>query len=460
MGREKLFIGMLLLIGSQLLWGAEPDPVMVPTPRARVLATSATSRPFLAALRSQQPVDLLARGYAESEFTVRGFASDSQPYVTRVLVRRPQVGGKFSGRLIVELLDSSSQYETAPLWGFSWDYFLRRGDAWVGVTVSPAQLAALRKYNATRYDTLSLAAVPAEVCGRSQEGFAADVLSQVAALLRSSSKENPLLDLNPQRLILAGYSGSGDHVTAFAAAQHRSLRLGNDTPIFDGYLDVSGMATYLTNPCVNSAIPRGVPFVAVLSESNTVRDMAGAGDAQSEGFRVYEIAGVEGAGLVAAGAPAAADLANAGFVAGVRCREPVMDLMMSHALNAVWQQLDDLLVRAQPLLGLPRIESAIDGGTSGGWRLPQVDLPLAGHLPGRLVSTQSEGNANARPVCDATTGSMPRFDAATLKQLYRSRAEYLRRFNTALEQAVTNRLLLKEDADALKAAVLRTTPAF
>src|SRR5687768_8750478 len=126
---KNLFTVTLLLAGAQLLLAAEPDPVLVPTPRAKVLPATATSRPFLAASRSQQPVDLAPRGYTENELVVRGSTSTSQSWGTRILVRRPLDARKFSGRVIVELLNTTAQYESAPLWGFSWEYFLRRGDA-------------------------------------------------------------------------------------------------------------------------------------------------------------------------------------------------------------------------------------------------------------------------------------------------------------------------------------------
>jgi hypothetical protein len=55
---------------------------------------------------------------------------------------------------------------------------------------------------------------------------------------------------------------------------------------------------------------------------------------------------------------------------------------------------------------------------------------------------------------------MQRFEPAKLKALYRDRAEYLRRFNAAVDQALRGRLLVKEDADAIKAAAVRTPPVF
>jgi hypothetical protein len=453
---KKLFIGSLLLAAGQLLQAAEPDPVLVATPRAKVLPATATSRPFLAAARTQQPVDLAARGYVESEVAVRGQSNGTGSWATRLVVRRPADARRFSGRVIVELLDASAQYETAPLWGFSWEYFLRRGDAWVGVTASPAAVKALRQFNAARYESLNLVAGEAG-CGIQRAGAAGDVLAQVGALLRSSSKENPLLGLNPQRLIAAGYSDGGDDVAGFAATSHRMLRLGDGAPIFDGYLNVSGV-TAVSPACV-AALPRGAPFVSVLTEKDIglVPDRD-RGDAQREGLRVYEVAGVAGARPLPAGSPSAADIATAAITrpAEAACREPLMDQSLVHALHAIWQQLEDLMVFNLPMTSLPPLDVAAEGGTAGGWRPPLVELPLAGRIPGRPVA----GATVVPAVCNAVTGSLSRFDVATLRQRYRDRNEYIRRFNAAVDQAAGDRLLVKEDAAALKAAAVRSTPTF
>jgi hypothetical protein len=456
MTRKNLLIAVLLLAGVPLLPASEPDPVLVPTPRAKVLAATAASRPFLAASRSQQPVDLATRGYAESELVVRGSTSTNQSWVTRILVRQPQDTRRFSGRAIVELLNASAQYESAPLWGFSWEYFLRRGDAWVGVTTSPAGVDTLKTFNAARYEALNLAAGQPGGCGTARQGAPADdVIAQVGALLRSSSKENPLLNLNPQRLIAAGYSESGDRITHFAATLHGDMRRGDDAPIFDGYLNVAGLAA-LSPACVAAGVPRDVPFVSVLSGMNIVVVPDGSGETRGDGWRVFEVAGAEGAHPTTAAVPVTGDLTTAARVpAEIVCREPVMDQILGYAINAVWQQFDDLLVLKQPMVNLPPIAGGINGETSGGWRLPQVELPLMGPVPRR-----SETATAAPKGCNTITGSMARFDAATLKQRYRDRNEYLRRFNTAVDEAVRNRLLVKEDAAALKAATARTTPTF
>lgn len=433
MFHKKLFIGALLMAGVQHLVAAEVEPVLVPTPRANALEATAASRPFLAAARAQQPVNLATRGYIEKEHLVRGVAGAAEPYVTRLLMRRPLDAGKFSGRVFVEVLHAAVQYETAPLWSFSWEHFLRRGDVWVGVTLAPGAVAALQKFNAARYVALKLPAVDGGRCDSAQPGgLAGEVLAQVGALLRSSSKESPLLDLNPRQLIAAGYAGSGDVIAAFAAGPHRALRLGNGEPIFDGYLNVSGLEA-VASACA-AALPRGVPFVTVLTEADMrLAPERSSGDAETEGLRVFDIAGTDGARPLPTGAPGVAELTAAGVPVpmSTACREPLMDLALAYSLNAVWQQLDDLLLLKQPLAG----------------RMADLRLPDA------------QVGAGGPPSCTAATGSL-RFDMGTLKRNHRTRAEYLRRFGAAVDQAVTQRLLVTEDAGALKAAAAKVLPAF
>lgn len=434
MFHKKSFIGYLLLAGAQQLVAAEIEPALVTTPRANALENTAASRPFLAAARTQQPVNLAARGYVEREHLVRGLAGAAEPYVTRLLLRRPLDASRFSGRVIVELLHATGPYETAPLWSLSWEHFTRRGDAWIGLTMAPAAIAALQKFNVARYVALSLPADSTSHCGVARpDAVAADVVAQVGALLRSSSKENPLLDLGPQRLLLAGHADSGNAVADFASGPHRALRLGDGEPIFDGYLNLSGLVA--VSPACAASLPRGVPFVSVLTEADArLVPERSDGEVQSEGLRVFTIAGTDGARPLPTGAPGAADLVAAGVaaLASTACREPLKDLALAHALNAVWQQIEDLLVLKVPLA------------------VQMADLQLPG--------AQAAGT-DGKPACSAVTGSL-RFDAAALKRTYRTRAEYLRRFGAAADQAVLARLLVKEDADALKATAAKVLPPF
>jgi Alpha/beta hydrolase domain len=499
--RRSLPLLMVLMLGCAGIRAAEPR--LVPTPRASLMPSSPTNRPFLAADRALSPVDLAAKGYVETEHSVSGFANvydwapvgsdpglvilePNVPYTTRMLVRRPKDAAKFSGRVIVEVLDPAALHDLAPLWGFSWDHFMRRGDAWVGVTVKPVAAAALRRFDGVRYAALSFAHKRSGACAApqgaadlpdAQSGLAWDLIAQVGALLRSSSKENPLLQLNPQRVIAAGYSEAGGYITTFANALHQVLRLGDGAPVFDGYLNAAGANAAPINQCATPLpgddarrLPPklGVPFVTVMTESDfNLALKLRQEDADEPGVsRLYELAGAAHSGPFAAGQPSTADLTIAGYAAPAAdpCREPRGDFPLGYAFNAIWQQYDDLLVRQLPMTREPRIETDAAGevlrdelgNARGGFRLPQIDVPMASYR-GRSAARSSDAQAQA--VC-APTGVVRKMSAAQLKAQYSSRAELLRRFNAALEEAARTRRLTVEDSVAIKAAAARTTPAF
>jgi hypothetical protein len=495
----------LPLIAFAALAGAQApatEPQLVVTPRARVLPASPTNRPFLSAARALQPVELTPRGYSEVELAVSGQASiydwsgapgdaavtvraANNAYVTRVLVRRPVDPAKASGLVVVELLDPASGADAAPLWGLSWEHFLRRGDVWVGVTVKPSALTSLRKFDAVRYGSLSFAyRQPADcqsqpgAAADAESGLAWDVIAQVGALLRSSSKENPLWDMQPHRVIAAGFAQGGDYLTTYANVLHRWQRRGGDGPIFDGYLAAGTSSAAPINQCAaplpdadprRVALPRDVPFVRVMTESDF--NLAPAlrrddSDEAADVFRLYEIAGTGHNAPIDAGLPNVADARMVGSLqpATDLCREPRGGLPLGMAMNAIWQQYDESLKVAAPLLRVPRIETFPDGSTrrdergntTGGWRLPQLDMPLARYSGS---STPKDAGDAARNACALTASQQP-FDAARLKQLYQNRNEYLRRLRTAVDQAVLERRLVKEDGEAVKNPAAQSLPAF
>jgi len=480
---------------------------LVATPRAKPLAVSTTNQPFLAAARAGQPVALAPAGYSETEYLVSGFANiydwaanarstqltvraANLPYTTRILVRRPTDARKASGMVIVELLDAGDLYDRAPLWGLSAQQFLRRGDVWVGVTVRPAAAAALRRFDPVRYGDVSFAYHQPPDCHApatdvrayppdTETGLAWDVIGAVGALLRSSSKENPLLDVNPRVLIAAGHGEAGAYVTTYANAMHAVLRRGDGAPIYDGYLNADGAQLSVPiNQCAaalgaddprRTVLPRDVPFVNVMTESDFNRAPGlrrADSDAPEDVYRLYEIPGAAAAGPWPAGQPAAADLKIAGIVPPGEdvCTDSPGEFPGGLAFNAIWQQYTDWFADGRSMLSLPRIETLPDNGprhdengnASGGWRLPQLEVPLAvyaGHATPRAADERTAA------YCEQS-GSIRPFDAARLKSLYRDRAEYLRRFRAAVERAVQERRLVREDADALKNPANQALPAF
>jgi hypothetical protein len=391
-----------------------------------------------------------------------------------MLVRHPVDGKRFSGRVIVELLDVAEGHDVAPLWGLSYQQFLRNGDVWVGVTTTPVAMAALQKFDSIRYAPVAAAQPEVECAGDS--GLAWDLIAQAGALLRSTSHENPLRNYNPHRVILAGFGLGGSQVITFANALHAGLRLGDSAPIYDGYLSAAAPVAAPINTCATALPagdprlvlqPRDVPVVAVWTQTELRRaPEARREDSDKAGalYRQYEIAGAAHSGPYPAGQPADVDLQIAGMAAAADgdCRELRSDFPLGLAFNAIWQQLDGLMVRGEAMISVPRIEidargDAVadrQGNAQGGWRLPQIDVPLASY-----AGHSTPERSNARAVCEST-GSMRRFDTARLKALYKDRNEYIKRFDAAVDQAVADGRLVKEDAAALKTPAVRTLPAF
>lgn len=487
---------------------------IVPTPRAERIAVSPTNRPFLAAAAAALPVDLARAGYTEEEFQLSGLANvyewgatpadpvtvrdSGVPYVTRMLVRRPSDERKFSGRVIVELLNPTGLHDIAPLWGLSYAHFMRRGDVWVGLTIKPAAVVALQRFDPVRYGALSFAFTQAAGCTTAQQsigapgfddgranppdaenGLAWDIIAQAGALLRSSSKENPLLLYPAQHFVAAGYSQSGGYVVTYANALHSRLRLGGGGPVYDAYFNGAGrQGNVPINQCAaplpeddprRAVMPREVPFVAVMTQTEFNAQPAlrhEDSDERGREYRLYEVPGSAHSAPAAAGQPSARDLEIAGFPTDgeSRCVEDRNDYPLGLVFNAVWDQLHERLATGTPMTREPRIETDAAGNALtddignalGGWRMPQVDAPLAVYTG---TSTPRARDAASLFAC-SLTGSRRALTPGELKARYRDRNGYLRQFNEALDAALAGRRLTREDAAEQRAAAARTIPAF
>ena len=443
------------------------------TPRATLLPVTAASRPLLAAA----PAELAARGYVEQEYLVSGTAAqyqwpdsadrpayptaNSQRYVLRILVRRPQQLAQASGRVVVELLEAAGAAETAPLWSLSGAQFMRQADVWVGVSVQRAALDALRRANATRYAALT--PLPAAGCSApATPGSSWDAIAQVGALLRSSSRENPLADLRVQHVVLAGQGQAASVALTYLHGGQHQQRLGNDDPVFDAalLLSLSQPAAPLgeCDPPLPAADPRqrvpgvSVPVVVV----NTQADAPWVGgaravDGDSPLRRVFELAAAPAGALPLAGDSGApcVDAAN-GFPTGM-------------AVNAIWAQLAHGLSDAIPLAqaaplqrdAAGRLQLDPRGNALGGVRLPPLSVPL---LTYGTSGQARDGSAVAGRRC-ALAGSQRRFDSAELKTLYGNRAAWLKTYQAAIAQAVAERWLVEADAAVLRAQAA-TAPLF
>jgi hypothetical protein len=119
---------LLSLAAVSICWVSSAAAQSVTGP----IPVTAESVPFLAADRNLEPVDLKKYGYVEEEFIVSGKASvydwaadgtvtvktPGAPYGSRILVRRPAAAARFSGNVVVELLNSVRRFDWADV-GYS-----------------------------------------------------------------------------------------------------------------------------------------------------------------------------------------------------------------------------------------------------------------------------------------------------------------------------------------------------
>ena len=272
---------------------------------------SEASHAFGGAAYTLRPEDLKKQGYVEDEFFVSGHANvydwapvgsadaavvrnANAPYVTRMLVRRPISAAKFSGRVVVEMLNPSNLMDLNLAWAIHHAELVRNGDAWVGITAKPVAVGTLKAFDPARYAALDwgnplVPSDPKNCVQRAggdstqatENGLIWDINSQVGAWLRSDDAKNPFRyggkTTHVKRLYGWGYSQTGGYLYTYINAVHPRVVKEDGKSMFDGYI-----VAMLTGPSPISQCgatlaagdPRrvlgavGVPVIHVMSQSD------------------------------------------------------------------------------------------------------------------------------------------------------------------------------------------------
>src|SRR5580700_3627549 len=264
----------------------------VPVPKAALIPATADSHPLEAAAYSLRPIDLAKAGYVEEEFILSGTANvydwkadgslsrtASGPYADRILVRHPSNPARFSGTVVVEPMNAARRFDWAMMGGYLQDYMIEHGDAWVGVT-AVGSVGGLQKFNPMRYASISFAnPAPDAPCAgakggpsATEEGLRFDVLSQVAAALKSGAPGEPMTGFKVEAIYMTTQAGD---IETYINAIHSHAVLANGKPAYDGYLVKNLAAPAKISQCA-AAVPRtdpramikdiNVPIVAVVAQ--------------------------------------------------------------------------------------------------------------------------------------------------------------------------------------------------
>jgi hypothetical protein len=420
---------------------------------------------------------LEAAGYTEAEYAASGTATsytsavDPLPtdgsfeleagpeaeFTTRVIVRRPADAGRFNGTVVVEWMNVSAGADSAPDYTYLADELLREGYAWVGVSAQHVGIEGgdiavsvpnaegfglgngLKKNDPERYGSLH----------HPGDAFAYDVFTQVARALRSPGPLDPLSGLEVQQVLAVGESQSAFTLTTYVNGVQPL------TQAFDGFLIHSrgGATASLGQPGTGLAIADTIfgepttirtdgtaPIIVVQTET----DVAGvlrylpARQPDAERFRLWEIAGTAHADRFqigdreeTLGCPTLINRGQQVFVLRAALRH-LRDWAKGGAAPATAERLEvdeDLTVVVDEL-----------GNARGGVRTPVVDVPvdvLTGFAPPDA------------PLIALLSGTTVPLTAEQLAGLYRSRDDYLARYEAATDAAIDAGFLLADDRDQL-----------
>ncbi len=462
---------------------ATPALAKTPVPKAVLVPVTAASHPFGAADHQLKPEPLAKMGYVEEEYFLSGTANvydwqpagavirtPNAPYVTRVLIRRPASRGKFSGRVVVEMMNPSNLLDLNIGWAIHRDQLMRSGDAWVGVTAKPVAVVTLKTFDPARYAPLSWANplpltdprncnVTGDGTRQTENGLVWDIYTQLGAWLRSEEASNPFRygRRNAVKYLYAwGYSQTGSFTYTYLNAINPLVIKEDGKPMYDGALiAVSGGPGALNqcSPAIPQGDPRrrisnpGIPVVHVMSQS----DFAGYApnrrpdsDAPGNGYRDYDIAG---AGHATPDelyyGPSPADITKGGRVPPpVGCDQGPRSRFPSKAgFNAILQNLETWVEKGTPpppgaVIKVENGRGVLDehGNAVGGVRSPYVDVPTATWF----------GNATGASFCRIAGYEKP-FDAAKLKSLYPGKRAYVRKVEASVRDLVKARYLTRAD---------------
>lgn len=443
-------------------------------------------------------LDLAAVGYLGEEWFLAGTASayslpgdrtddgkwqanrsESAPFKTRMVVRRPEKPARFNGTVVVEWLNVSGGLDAAPDWLFLHRYLMREGTAWVGVSVQKAGIDGgglipgmpLKKADSQRYGSRD----------HPGDAFAFDIYTQIGRALRTPGS-GPLGSLDVERVIAIAESQSAGFRVSYINAIDPIERF------FDGFLvhGRPGAAAGLDGKDwrgsrdadlvrATAAMTGGhriredvrVPALTFQSETDVVTLGSGrCRQPDSKNSRLWELAGAshfdtyglvasqidqEGVSIEALSRRMAPTDKSMGLPAG----SPVNSGPQQHyVLNPALDHLDRWVRDGTPAPEAPRLEGSDPAASQlvrddlgivrGGIRTPWVEAPSA------VLSGDALGGEGFMFL----SGKTMVFDSKTLARLYPGGPEEHRTlFEASLDQCLREGYLLEVDAEEIRALV-------
>ena len=437
--------------------------------------TGGRGRPFAASM-----LDVAAYGYTEAEYLLEGTAAryrlapgaqvsrdghwrvepvGSAPFRTRMLVYRPKDGARFNGTVVLTWNNVTAGYD---LFGAESREVFERGYALaclttqkVGIEGLPPDPQGLAAWDPQRYGTLTIPS----------DDYSYDIFTHGALAVgrNRGGPIDPMGGLDVRRVVAQGASQSAGRLATYVNAIQPVSRA-FDAFILQIYFG-SGSALEVGDTVVNiNAAPamrpadrmrgsnllrddNGVPVFVVNSELEAIACYP-VRQPDTDTFRYWESAGtchVSAQGQADRQAKLIRD-----EVRVVPLQEGINRIPILPLYDAAFHHMQRWLTEGAPPPIAPRLEFRGDpaevvrdahGIAKGGIRLPQAEVPLA----------QNSAIPLADDVFSYLRGSCRPFPAEKLRALYKSKADFLDRFEDAARRAVAAGVLLPRDVAGLVA---------
>jgi hypothetical protein len=472
-------------IGTEGEDDAATEPVEVEVSRGEKVAAPLVTGPVAGGRRglpfNPLPAGLAEEyGYIEEEFLIAGEATayapegdwgedgewaasptQTAPYRTRILVRRPADAEAFNGTVVVEWLNVTTGMDLDNGFALASDELLRGGYVWVGASAQHVsieggdglfpgfpgldEVLALKEWDPERYGDLD----------HPGDDYSYDIYSQVAQALRRPEGADPLDGLAAQQIIASGESQSAMFMVTYVNAVHPIA------DIYDGFLLHSRVgptgwplaqdAADATPAVARIRTDLSDPVMQFQTETELFAfgGFVGARQPDTEQVRTWEVAGTAHIDQRwmdnEADSIRAWDESYSPDVSGC----PVNDGPQTLVLRAAWAELTQWVGGGDPPAQAEPIEVDDDaiardqhGNALGGVRTPAVDAPIA------RLSGEDDCVQTASPL-GPFLGSTTPFDQATLESLYPTHQDYVEAVRAATRTAVDAGFLLSADGGAI-----------
>lgn len=451
-----------------------------------------TSHPFSAMAYSRTPLYVEDYGYVEEEYFLRSTVNiydvdendnpvvvrTDMPYKNRILVRKPKDLNKFSGRVYVDIMNATQNYDIEDLWHRMYLWCMEQGHGYVGITSKPVNVMSLKYFDFERYESLNWSngeAVPQPAVLRyatipgTEEGLFWDMLGQLCCLLKHGEVNNCFGGAKVDYVYLSGQSQSGAYLNTYINYFDQYALDSYGKKLFDGYFNIVGSLVQREikqeekiGPLMligRNIRPTDVPFISVSSEGDlTLFNLFFDGDLlkfkvpnkdeENDKCRYYEIAGTPHTDIVC---PVLCDIEEIRKTKGPL---PNLNEKLLDTLNDIPTEfylcglLEKLHIWASQKIAPPVVEPFKRGdhglirdehkNVLGGLRSPFLDVPIATYIASN--SDDPEG----------ISGKMIYFSKEKFIQLYQTKKNYLRNFADYVDAQVQDGWISKTSAEKMK----------